>query len=348
MNAMHGRLLDGLVRAGLVKDTVAARWEPLSGGVSSDIWKITTPERTFCVKRALAKLKVAADWNAPVERNIYEVAWTRIARGIVPGAAPEILHHDAAEMFYAMTYLDPHDHRLWKNELREGHADPAAAAEVGRRLGLIHAGTAADPQIAAQFPRHDIFHAIRLEPYLEATAAAHPDLGEALFALSRRTGETRLVMIHGDVSPKNILLGPEGPVFLDAECACIGDPAFDIAFCLNHLLLKCLWNPAAREGFHASFEAMTEAYLAAVDWEPRDTVERRAASLLPALFLARVDGKSPVEYLRSDADRSRVRRCARALLASPPDRLANVLAAWKTELDASLSLPPLRRAPGRG
>ncbi len=322
------------MRSGLIAGADSTRFEALIGGVSSDIWKVITPERTFCVKRALSKLRVAAEWTAPVERNRYEVAWSRIAYEVVPGSAPEILCHDDAEMFCAMRYLDSADHRLWKNELRDGRADPAAAAEVGRRLGRIHAATADNPRVAAEFPRHDIFHAIRLEPYLEATAAAHPDLRQALFALSRRTGETRLVMIHGDVSPKNILLGPAGPVFLDAECACIGDPAFDLAFCLNHMLLKCLWNPSAREGFHACFEAMTQAYLAEVNWEPRDAVEQRAASLLPGLFLARVDGKSPVEYIRSDEDRDRVRRCARPLLAAPPSRLADVLAAWKKELNA--------------
>ena len=329
-----GRLIDALVRAGLIEDRFSVRFEVLTGGVSSDIWKVTTPGRTFCVKRALATLKVAADWQAPVERNCYEVAWMRIAHGIIPGAAPEILYHDAAEMCCAMSYLDPCNHRLWKSELRDGRAAAGDAAEVGRRLGRIHAATANNPHVAAQFPRHDIFHAIRLEPYLEATAVAHPDLRDVLFGLSRRTGATQLAMIHGDASPKNILLGPDGPVFLDAECACIGDPAFDLAFCLNHMLLKCLWNPAARAGFHACFEAMVQAYLGEVAWEPAAVVERRTASLLPGLFLARVDGKSPVEYIRGDGDRDRVRRCARALLVAPPSRPGEVLAAWKRELNA--------------
>jgi aminoglycoside phosphotransferase (APT) family kinase protein len=327
------RLIAALRRGGLIADGTPAEFEALSGGVSSDIWKVTTPTLTFCIKRALAKLKVAADWQAPVERNHYEVAWMRIAHRIVPSAVPAILHHDAGEMLCVMTYLDPRDHRLWKSELHDGRAVAADAAEVGRRLGLIHAATANNPQVAAQFPRHDIFHAIRLEPYLEATATAHPDLREVLFGLSRRTGATRLVMIHGDVSPKNILLGPAGPVFLDAECACIGDPAFDLAFCLNHMLLKCLWNPAAREGYHACFAAMAQAYLDQVDWEPAAAVEQRAASLLPGLFLARVDGKSPVEYIRSDEARDRVRRCARPLLTTPPARLGEVLAAWNKELE---------------
>jgi Ser/Thr protein kinase RdoA (MazF antagonist) len=300
--------------------------------VSSDIWKIGTTARTYCVKRALPKLKVAADWRAPVERNAFEVAWYRTVHDIVPEAVPEVLYHDGDEMLCVMTYLDPEQHLLWKSELRDGRAAPEDAAEVGRRLARIHAKTANAPSVATLFPPNGIFHAIRLEPYLEATATAHPDLRDALFGLSERTGALRIAMVHGDVSPKNILLGPNGPVFLDAECACIGDPAFDLAFCLNHLLLKCLWNPSAAPSFMAGFEALADAYLSGVDWESAEVLEGRAASLLPALFLARVDGKSPAEYITTDAQRDHIRRCARPLVQSPPTCLGAVLAAWKQEI----------------
>jgi len=326
-------MLASLVAAGLVGDPADAEFAPLTGGVSSDIWRVTTPQRVFCVKRALAQLRVEAEWLAPVERNRFEVAWYDIAGSIVPGAAPEVLFHDDDTMLCAMTYLDPATHFLWKNELRDGHADTAFAAEVGRRLAAIHAATAGDDEVTRRFPRNDIFHAIRLEPYLEATATRHPDLREALFGLSERTAATRLAMIHGDVSPKNILVGPNGPVFLDAECACIGDPAFDLAFCANHLLLKSLWTPVARPGFNASFTAFARAYLDGVTWEPVADLEARATSLLAGLFLARVDGKSPVEYVTDEADRERVRRCARPLVINPASTLDAVLVAWNEELD---------------
>ncbi len=109
--------------------------------------------------------------------------------------------------------------------------------------------------------------------------------------------QTKHALVHGDVSPKNILNGPRGPVLLDPECAFYGDPAFDLAFCLNHLLLKCLWTPAARHGFMACFTSLKDSYLSLVDWEPMTDIEARTARLLPGLFLARVDGKSPVEYI---------------------------------------------------
>ena len=140
--------------------------------------------------------------------------------------------------------------------------------------------------------------------------------------------------MHGDVSPKNILIGPEGPVFLDAECAWYGDPAFDLAFCLNHLLLKCLWTPRARSGFLACFEALAGSYLGGVAWEAPAALEGRVARLLPGLLLARVDGKSPVEYLTTEEERAPVREVARALLLRPAERLVEVRAAWAARLEA--------------
>ena len=325
-------MLQSLARLGLLKDPSAARFDALTGGVSSDIWKVEADGRCYCVKRALSRLKVEADWFAPLDRNLYEVAWYRIANDILPGSAPQILGHDSEAMLCAMEYLEPDAHPLWKAELRDGRADPEIASRVGSDLGRLHAGAAGNEAIEQQFPDHEIFQVIRLEPYLEATADRHPELEAQLHALSRRTAATRLTMIHGDVSPKNILLGPNGPVFLDAECACIGDPAFDLAFCLNHFLLKCLWTPAATDRFLDCYEAMATSYLDAVDWEDRSGLEARAASLLPGLFLARVDGKSPVEYITEENDKDRVRRCARPLLLDPPDRLETIAEAWRREL----------------
>ena len=321
-----------LVRAGLLGPGEAPRMEALAGGVSSDIWRVDLAQGPVCVKRALARLKVAQVWEAPVERNRYEAAWIRFANEAAPGAAPALIAEDAGAGALVMAYLDPARHRLWKSELRDGRADPAFAASVGARLAAIHAASAGRADVAAAFPTDDIFYAIRLEPYLVATGRAHPDLAAYLEALVRRTAATKRALVHGDVSPKNILVGPGGPVFLDAECAWYGDPAFDLAFCLNHMLLKCLWTPAAAASFLASFDALAAAYRAGVRWEPRAEIEARAASLLPGLFLARVDGKSPVEYLTGDAPKQRVRRVARPLIASPPRRLADVRAAWASEI----------------
>jgi aminoglycoside phosphotransferase (APT) family kinase protein len=325
---------ESLVRLRLVQsgDEVAA--EPLTGGVSSEIWKIAAGGRTFCVKRAMEKLAVAEEWRVPVARNFYESRWYEVAGERVPGAAPRLLAHDEAAQLFAMEYLDPARHALWKAELASARVDLEFAAAVGARLAAIHAATAGDKAIAAAFPTGDLFEAIRLDPYLRATARRHPEFARQLNALADRTAATKTALVHGDVSPKNILVGPAGPVFLDAECAWYGDPAFDLAFCLNHLLLKCLWVPQAAQRFLAAFDRLAESYLATVRWEPAERLEARAASLLPGLFLARVDGKSPVEYVTTETDKQRVRRVATLFLRQPPERLAAIRQAWHDEVGA--------------
>jgi len=323
-----------LVRLGLVAADAPTTGAPLTGGVSSDIWRIETPTGPICAKRALPKLKVEADWRAPVERNVYEARWLARADAAAPGATPRVLGQDAAAGVLALEWLDPARHPTWKAKLLAGRVDPGFATAVGDALGRIHAANAISrrPDIAEDFPTDEIFHAIRLEPYLAATARAWPAHAARLQALLERTARTRRALVHGDVSPKNILVGPAGPIFIDAECAWAGDPAFDLAFCLNHMLLKRIpLGASAADALAQCFEGMATAYLARVDWEPGAEIEARVATLLPALFLARVDGKSPAEYLTREEDKNRIRRAATDLLTRRPERLVDVLARWRAE-----------------
>ena len=314
MSASLPEAVTRLLRSAGLKSTPV---EALSGGVSSEIWKVGD----VCVKRALPRLRVAQVWEAPVERNRYERMWLEAAAAAAPGAAPRVLAADDDAGLFAMEYLA---YPVWKELLRQGEADPAFAAKVGGALAAIHSATAGKPDVARRFATDAIFHAIRLEPYLVFTAAKYPELRERLALLAERTATTRVCLVHGDVSPKNILVGAQGPVFLDAECAWYGDPAFDLAFCLNHLLLKCLWVPRVKPAFLDCYDALSRSYLDGVSFPE---VEQRAASLLPALLLARVDGKSPVEYLQ-ERDKSAVRQIARALIPSA-STLREVREAWQ-------------------
>lgn len=316
----------------LLPEGEPARWEPLSGGVSSDIWKVEAGGRSLCVKRALAQLKVEAEWKAPLSRNAYEWAWMQFAAQHCPDNVPRPIAHDEAAGFFAMSFLEPSEHPVWKQQLLRGEVVPATARAVGDVLGRLHAASAGRPDIAAAFETIDNFYALRLEPYLVATSARHPTLAPVLLELVARTAGTQHALVHGDVSPKNVLVGPRGPVFLDAECAWYGDPAFDLAFCLNHLLLKGLVQPGSKELLAASFAALADAYFAHVTWEAKGRLEERAAHLLPALLLARVDGKSPVEYVTLEAQRALVRSVAIALLRAPARRLQDVERTWTDAL----------------
>jgi 5-methylthioribose kinase len=321
---------------GLLAPGEPATVVPLTGGVSSDIQRVDTARGSFCVKRALPRLRVAAVWEAPVERNRYERAWIEHAARVVPSVVPQLLGHDDEAGLFAMTYLDPATHPVWKAALLAGHCDPGVAAAVGAAVGRVHAATADDPTVAAAFPTAGLFAALRLDPYFGVTAAAHPDVAPALDALRARTELTTRVLVHGDVSPKNVLAGPGGPVLLDAECATVGDPAFDLAFCTNHLHLKCVARPEAMPALLEAATELARAYLGEVTWEEPEAVEARAASLVPALLLARVDGASPVEYL-DEPQRAFVRRAARGLLFAAPSTLAELRHRWRLAVERQVA-----------
>ncbi len=326
-------LTESLQEMGLAEPDDRPKYTAITGGVSSDIWRVDLRNGSICVKRALPQLRVKNDWFAPVERNQSEIAWIREVSKFAPQAVPRLLGTDDRRHLFAMEYLPPETHRLWRSELRDGRADPAISARIGTLIAQIHSATAGRREIATEFATDAFFYALRLEPYLQATARAHPELADRLSALAKTTAASRYALVHGDVSPKNILIGPESPVFLDSECAWYGDPAFDLAFCLNHLLLKCLWVPRSAARFLSCFDAMCDSYVAGVTWEAPANLEARASALLPALFLARVDGKSPVDYVTDEGDKNRVRRVSREFILAPPPRLESVRQRWALELE---------------
>jgi 5-methylthioribose kinase len=329
------RELEGFLRAhALLGLDESATCRSLTGGVSSEIWRVDLPGRSLCVKRALPKLRVAGEWEAPVSRNRFEWQWLCFAAKHEPQAVPRPLAHDVTRGLFAMSYLPPETHPVWKSQLLDGIVIPEVSRKVGAVLARLHSASANQPDIARDFDSLANFRALRIEPYLVFTAGRHPDLGYRFDSIAARMAATAVALVHGDISPKNILIGPSGPVFLDAECAWYGDPAFDLAFCLNHLLLKALVRGDCLESLLKSFSELTSSYFAQSHFEARASLETRAAELLPALMLARIDGKSPVEYLvGKEQEQELVRRFARALLKAPVGQLDLIQRSWAAEIN---------------
>ncbi|MCC5973975.1 MAG: aminoglycoside phosphotransferase family protein [Rubellimicrobium sp.] len=314
---------------GLVPDDLVPEVQPLTGGVASDIGLVRWPGGEAVVKFALEKLRVKEDWQVPVSRNAAEYAWLSFAGAVMAEVAPRLLGRNEALGGFAMEMVEGAE--VWKTLMLSGRSVGAEAPAVGAALGRLHAASCAPGFDAAPFDNMPLFHALRIEPYLLFTATRHPPLAVRIAALAEGLEATRPVLIHGDVSPKNILIRGGGPVFLDAECATMGDPAFDLAFCINHLILKGFHMPAAQAPLWAAAGSLWAAYAPHVTWEDDSALQARVAALLPALMLARIDGKSPVEYLTEDT-RQKVRRAALPLIAGPAPTLSALIARLKDHI----------------
>jgi aminoglycoside phosphotransferase (APT) family kinase protein len=307
-------LLPRLQAAGLI-DGTAIRVTPLTGGVSSDIVLVESSTRRLVVKAALEKLRVKDDWFVDVSRNRVEQSFFEYVSPIMPAAVPRIL--GGGDGWFAMEYLGD-ELQNWKSALLAGHVEVAAATLAGEVLGRLHATSWDDPVARAQFDTLPNFHALRIEPYLLTTAERVPAVSDLLRAEAQRLAETKLALVHGDFSPKNLLVGPHRLIVLDAECAWFGDPAFDTAFLLTHLHLKTLLNPQVLPLINAFWSAYTASC--------GHDLEQRTVKLLLCLLLARVHGKSPAEYL-SAAQGDLITRFVLSHLSQPPS-LAALTHAW--------------------
>ena len=303
---------------------------PLEGGVSSDVLMMFFGSDAVVVKRSIPKLRVKADWRAPLARSASEVAWLRFVGSLDARLVPAVLAEIPEKHLFVMPFLDPATHPVWKSEMAAGRVNPAFAGQVGRDLARIHGAAAGRADLAETFGDITGFMALRIDPFLLYTADRHADVAARLRDLAKALEMRKTTLVQGDISPKNILMGPDGPVFLDTECAVWGDGAFDLAFCLTHLLLKSIWLPDHWGALLESFELLSGAYLAAVVWEDADAVSVRAAALVGALLLARVDGKSPAGYLDEPAEHL-VRARAKVILGHEDWDLAHLVRYWRAE-----------------
>lgn len=297
---------------------------PLTGGVASDIAVVDVRGRRICAKFALEKLRVAIDWQAPPDRSAAEYAWLEVAGRAVPGCAPAVYGHDTDANGFAMEFIHGDDVYLWKEALLSGEPSRNEGHKLGEVLGTLHALTAQSSFDRAPFENQADFYALRLEPYLAFVASVHTALATPLRRLIASLQHNDRVLVHGDVSPKNLLFRGGQPVFLDAECATMGDPSFDVSFCLNHLLLKAFHMPDRVEVLRQEGKNLWAAHAAHVTWEDTAALEARICRLLPALMLARVDGKSPVEYLSEPAS-DRIRDFATRMIEAAPVSLEELL-----------------------
>lgn len=289
-------LPDYLRQHGLTPDGEPVTVTALTGGVSSAIHRVQSGDKDFVVKQALEKLRVKDDWFCDPTRNLYEQEFLALASDWMPDAVPQLLWRDPDNGLFTMEFLGG-QWLNWKAQLLVGDLRPAVAQSAGKSLATLHRRSWQNEDIAARFDNTPLFFELRISPYLLTSAERHPELADWLREEADRLAKTRLALVHGDYSPKNLLTDGETIKILDAEVAWFGDPAFDAAFLLNHLYLKALHAKERADGFAELRRAFLDAYMNGMGNHRDRELDIRIARLILALMLARVSSKSPVEYL---------------------------------------------------
>lgn len=303
---------------GLLTMTTPPTVTRLAGGVSGEVIAVDAGATHLVVKQALSRLRVQAEWHADPNRILTEAAALRLVATLSPDAVPPVIDIDADAHVLVMGAA-PVPWRPWKQDLLDGRTELPAAQRLGALLAAWHTGTAHDPRVARTFGDRTTFGALRIEPFYRATARAHPDLAGVIGDLADSLAAGPVCLVHGDFSPKNVLTDGRAVWVLDWEVAHFGDPVFDVAFLLSHLLCKAIHTAT-------DYRPVAAAFLAAYRSAGPPTVEARLVTAHTAcLVLARVDGTSPVDYLTPPQRRS-ARALARTALCRPP---TNPLDLWE-------------------
>lgn len=325
------QLIEYLRDKKLFQDIDAAAVTYFPGGVSGVVAMVSGEGRDVIVKQALSRLKVKDVWECDPGRIITEHKAHETYAVLVPESVPPTLFADEENNVIGRVGA-PDGTPMWKTQLLEGLLDFRVAERAIDALLRIHNKSAKDDAIRAKFDDNRIFHELRISPYIEKTVEIHPELKERADSVIRRLMQEKLVLNHGDFSPKNILVGPDRIYILDYEVAHMGHPSFDLAFFFNHFMLKAVKNKAWADAYCGMLLFMAGRYFAGIEFMDPLWLERETAELLAFMLLARVDGKSPAEYLTNYEDRDLVRSVAFAIFQNGTASLRGAVEVLKAAL----------------
>lgn len=328
---IHSDLLPWLVQRGLVRRHEKIHIRNLEGGVSNRTVLVQRSDGSGMVlKQALETLRVQDPWHCDPARVHREAAALRVLQEIAPpGTVPPFLFEDMDLHILGMGAVREPSASL-KDLLLAGNCDPALMSALGHLLADIHVLSSERIGELTVFEDRSYFLHLRLEPYYETTAHRLDWASDFLTGLIIDTKKYQQALVHGDFSPKNVLIVNDKPVLLDYEVAHLGDPAFDGGFFLTHLLAKAIHLPAAGDRLLQGYRVFAGAWLQGCGNRFGDDLETRCVAHHLGCLLARCVGRSPLEYL-GDISKQTILQGVRRCLDSPPRTLADFLNQWETD-----------------
>lgn len=284
-----------LVEHGVIHADEKVIIEILTGGVSNTVLSVTTDNRAMVLKQALPQLKVAELWEADPRRAIVEADALLLFHKLSPEQVPNLVFIDPIEFVLIMNRVEINS-TVWKTDLLDGIIELNVAKELGHTLATWHLFGENNPKEISQFKEDTLFEQLRVDPFYRFVSKRNPVLESVIAGLILELETQHTTIVHGDFSPKNIMVSPAGQVYvLDFEVMHIGNPVFDLAFLVAHLLCKFFRAEDAKSAHQLSLLAKT--FLD--EYEDSHAISPSLALHTSLIALARVEGKSPVNYLNA-------------------------------------------------
>lgn len=289
-----------------------SRITALAGGVSCQVHAISSGSDELVVKWGQARLRTAGRWISDPARTLREaeaIAFVRDRLG--PIGVPELVFVVPELNLFAMRRI-PTELANWRTALLAGEIEIQVAEAIGEGLARLHSLPVTDAWIAD--PGDVLRDELRVRPFYEDTARRLPALRSQFDGvIARLQSSDHLRLVHGDASPKNVLIGVDASVNLvDWEVFHLGDVAFDVGMFGAHILCKSVADPTRRQQFSELMERLCLSYTACGGPAAGDAIVAHAG----AIALARIYGRSRSDYLHGRA-RAGVQRLASGLLEMP-------------------------------
>ncbi len=274
-------------------------YKKLRGGVSSEVYKIVTKDYIYCIKRSLKKLLVKKKWLADQSRIYYEFLWLNHCREILKKNIPKTYDFNKKNKYIIMEYFDDKKFKTLKELYFKKNINLNTIKTISNHLYKIHSQSSNIKTKNIFKKNNRNFYDLRLDPYFNEVARVYPKLINNVKQINNDYKRNAITLVHGDFSPKNILVSKNRIIYLDAECCNYGDPVFDLVFFSNHLLIKSIYLKENQKKFLRAFKSFYYFYLKNLNEKDKENYLKRILNMTPIMLLARVDGKSPVEYIKS-------------------------------------------------
>jgi 5-methylthioribose kinase len=260
-------------------------------------------EETLYVRQSRYYVKAHEDLQRDPGRVDTEAKALAFIDRIVPGVVPKVIRIDRTNSVLILSDIKLGG-QLLADELAAGRVHPEAGPQFGSTIGEIQKATFG-LSLGQILGDASIVESSNKNSYLgartEAPLRLYPEQTQQLLEDSAKAARC---FVMGDLSPKNIFVEEQSVRFLDLERTSTGDPAYDPAYVITHLLIDAnrSLHSSSLEFINGFMQAYLEAVSSSLNSQELDELQNRIIRFVGFSILHRTQGIYFVSYSGQDKD----------------------------------------------